>query len=263
MKKVFIAAAIIGTCGIASADSEVCNFSTDYNIDINEERVSFNKTDGDSFEFKNGGLIVNGKTVVLTKEQAQASQNLQQGARAMVPKIAEIAVEGAELGIKATTMVLTSLFGDDMEMQNDLIKPIEAMSEKIKQNISATTLNTEALEKSFEDAFDDEFSKVIETAAVKYSGKIVSNVISSIFSGDEEELKDFEFRMENLEKDIEVYVEDNAKELEKKAELLCGDMAALEAFDTQLEAVNGYPVNGLFHTDSDDGFNLNKLTINQ
>lgn len=262
MKKTLIAAAIMGTCGMASADSNVCNFSTDYNIDINEESVSFNKEDGDSFEFRDRLMLINGKAITLTDEQTRASLKLQQGARAMVPKIAEIAVEGAELGIKATTMVLTSLFGDDMEMQNELIEPIEAISEKIKQNVSATRLNTQSLEKSFDDAFDQEFEKMIEKAAVKYSGKIVSNVLSSIFSGDEEELKDFEFRMENLEKDIEVYVEDNAKTLEIKANSLCVDMAALEEFDTKLETVSGYPEGGLFHQDSNKGINFSDLKIN-
>jgi len=264
MKKILIAAAILGVSGLANADtqSNVCHFSTDYNIDINEQRVLFNKSDGDSVEFKKGKLLLNGEVVELTAAQAEASMNLQRGARAMVPKIAEIAVEGAELGIKATTMVLTSLFGDDQEMQNDLIKPIEKLSDKIKQNISASKLNTEALEKSFDEAFDNELEKVIETAATKYAGKIVSNVLGSIFSGDSEEMEDLEFRMENLEHDIEEYVEANAKELETKADSLCLDMAELDKFDAQLESVNGYPNDGLFQENDKDGFNVSNFSLN-
>lgn len=262
MKQILIAAAILGTSCLASADSELCNFSTDYNIDINQQRVQFNQSNGDSFEFKGDQLWINGKLVDLSQQQTEASLNLQQGARAMVPKIAEIAIEGAELGIKVATMVLTSLFGDDQAMQKDLIKPIEALSDKIKKNMSATQLNTEALEKSFDEAFDDEFEKMLEAAIIKFSGKIAANVLSSIFSGDSEELKDLEFRMENLEKEIELYAEENAKELEIKANLLCQDMAALDKFDTQLESVSGYPENGLFYQDNDNGFNFNHISIN-
>ena len=42
MRKALIAAAILGVCGIANADSNICNYSTDYNIDIDQQRVIFN-----------------------------------------------------------------------------------------------------------------------------------------------------------------------------------------------------------------------------
>lgn len=261
MKKTLIAATILGTCSIANAYSSDCSYSTDYNIDINEKRVLFSKEKGDSFEFKGDQLIINGNTVHLTKEQQKTSRGLQAGARAMVPKIAEIAAEGAELGIKATTLVLTSLFDDDPEMRQELLAPIEEISEKVKQNINKTQLNTEALEKSFDAVFDDKFEKVIETAVAKYSSKIVSNVLGSLFSGDKEEIEDLEFRMDNLEQDIEQYVEANATELENKADALCQDLKALDLLDNQLEQVDGYPKDGLFHSDNDGGFNFSGISL--
>ena len=251
MKKTLIAAALVGVCSGVSAHSNVCDYSTDYNINIDEEKIVFSQTDGDKFEFAGDSLLINNKALELDDDQLEASLALQKNARAMVPKIAEVAVEGAELGLKATTIVMVSLFGDDAQMQEDLIAPIEKLTDKIKANITTTSFNSETLDKSFDEAFDEEFETLMETAVTKYSGKIVSNVLSSVFSGDGEELEDLEFRMETMERDIEKYVEANAKELEVKAEALCDDMVKLEALDKQLESVDGYPEDGLIQQGKD------------
>ncbi|MCW8875684.1 MAG: YggN family protein [Kangiellaceae bacterium] len=262
MKKTFIAAALFGASGIALADSKVCDFSVNYDINVNDASVLFDKSNGDSIEFKGEKLFINGESVELTDEQRRASLELQRGAREMVPKIAEIAVEGAELGIKATTIVLSTLFGNDTDIQNELLKPIEAISDKIQEHISDTRMNTAELEKAFDNAFDEEFEQMIETAASKYSGRIVGNVLSAVFSGDQEELKDLEFRMESLETDIEKYVTENASEIERKAEELCLDMAVLDKFDSELESVSGYPKGGIL-TEDGDGLRLKNFSWNK
>ncbi len=260
-KKALIAAAIWGATSVAYAETTACNYSTDFDIKIDEVGVKFHKDGKKSVEFQNDRLLIDGKTVTLNDAQIAATRSLQQGAREMVPKIAEVAVEGAELGIKASTMVLTALFGDDEAMHQELIAPIEALSDKIQANINKTQMNTAELEKAFESAFDEEFEQVIEKAALKYSGKIVGNILSAVFSGDDEEVKDFEFRMENMERDIEKYVEANAKGLEEKAEALCQDIAALEKFDSVLESIDGYPENGIIQKDG-QGLNVKGLTWN-
>ena len=262
MKKTLIAAALFGASGVALADSKVCDYSVNYDINISDASVVFDKRNGDSIEFKGDKLFINGESVALTADQQEASFKLQQGARQMVPKIAEIAVEGAELGIKATTIVLSTLFGNDTDIQNELLEPIEAISDKIQQHITETRMNTAELEKAFDNAFDEEFEQMIETAASKYSGRIIGNVLSAVFSGDQEELKDLEFRMETLERDIEKYVEANVSDIEVKAENLCVDMAALDEFDTRLESVDGYPKGGIL-VEGGDGLQLKNFSWNK
>ncbi|TQV71037.1 DUF2884 family protein [Aliikangiella marina] len=261
MKKTLLTLALLGAMGSAQAHDSECRFSTNYDVTVEENEVVFAKKSGETIAFVGDELLINDEKVELTDEQREAAEALRENTKAMVPKIAEIAVEGAELGLKATTVVMTSLFGDDMDMQNELIKPIEEVTEKIKANITPKSFNSEALEVSFKEAFDEEFEEAIETAVSKYSGQIVSNVLSAVFSGDSEELEDFEFRMENLERDIETYVTDNAKDIEVKAEALCGDLAILEKFDTQLEGIDGYPTNGVFDTDGDGNLNFTNLSF--
>ena len=261
MKAIVLGLAFL-LAGNVSAETDVCNFSTDYNIEINDERLIFSQTDGDKFEFIDDQLRINGKLAELTPSQLKTSLQFQSEVRVTVANIALIAVEGAELGLKAATIALTALFGDDEQMQQDLLEPIAAVSEKIKANISATRLNTEALEKSLDQAFDDELEQVVETAVTKYSGKILGGLMRSIFSDDKEELNDLEFRMENLERDIETYVEANAQALEAKADALCADLVKLDKLDAEMEAVSGYPEGGLFRATDGGGFKISNLTLN-
>jgi len=247
--------------GNVSAETDVCDFSTDYNIEINDERMIFSQTDGDKFEFISEQLRINGELAALNPAQVETSLQLQSEVRAMVANIAQIAIEGAELGLKAATIALSALSGDDEQMQRDLLEPIAAVSEKIKANISATHLNTETLEKSLDAAFDDELEQVVETAVTKYSGKILGGLMRSILSGDKEELNDLEFRMENLERDIETYVEANASALEDKANALCADLVRLDKLDDQMEAVRGYPQGGLFRATGGGSFKISNLML--
>lgn len=261
MNKLLIATALAVISSTATADSGICNFSTNYSVDINDKQVTFEQPDGKAFVFIDDNLLIDGKPAVLSEEQHHASRQIQLGTRKMLPQIADIAIEGAELGVKATSIVITALMGDDETARQEILKPIEKINEKLKQNISETHLDTAALDKAFNETFDQELESTIEKAATKYSGKMIGNIFSAIFSGDSEELADFEFRMETLERDIETYVESNAEELEKKADALGLDLAELEKFDQQLEGVAGYPENGLFNTNEGKGCHFKSISF--
>ena len=262
MKKFFLAA-VLSVAGFGvSADSKVCQYSTDYNIEIDKTRVLFTKISGDKFEFKGANLFINSEKAELTAAQSRTVENIYQVTRQTVPKIAHIAADATELALKATTAVMTSFFGEDEEVHQDLIQPIEILADKIRENITVDNFNAEAMDKSFEDTFDKEFEVMMETAFSKYSGKIVGNVISTIFSGDTEELEDFEFRMENMGQEIEAFVESNAGDIEERAESLCEDFAKIDTYANLLLEVEGYPQDGLIVEGDADGFDVRSFNLN-
>jgi len=263
MRKTLIAVLLTSLVASVSADPNQCDYSVDYNININDQQIRFDKKNGDKVIFEGQRLKINGEFVALTDDQMLTSQKFQRRTRALVPKIAYIAVEGVEMGVKAATIAITSLFGDGEDVHQDLIAPIEAISEKVKANISETSLNTQALEDAFDEDFKSEIKKLVATALSKYSGKIVGQVIGAIFSGDNEEIEDFEFRMENMEHDIERYVEKQAEALEEKADELCIDLKAIAELDQQLESIDGYPKDGIIQEGSDHGFKISGLNINR
>ena len=260
-KSIIVIALTVASLSI-SAHSNVCKYSINYNIEINQQQIKFDDKNNRSLIFTSDQLLIDGKPAELTEEQLKTSRAFQAETRKILPKVAEIAIEGAEIGVKAVTIVVTALFGADDEVHADLIQPIEAIAAKIKANVSQHSLNTRALEKSFDEEFEQQIESLMSKAISKYSGKIVGQILGSIFSGDSEELEDFEFSMENLEHDIEMYVETHAQALEIKAESLCEDFAIIAKLDKQLEVIEDYPENGVIQIGSRDGLQISGLNLN-
>jgi len=259
MKRILLALMILMTSLSAVAHDNECNFSLDYNININDETIRFANDKNKTIVFSSDQIEVNGEKLVLTAEQQENSKEFQQRTRAIVPKIAEVAIEGAEIGVKAATLAVTALFGENQDVHKDLIQPIERISDKIKANINEKMINVETLENSFDNEFEQEIESLVAKAMSKYSGKLLGQIMGSIFSGDDEEIKDFEFRMENLEHDIETYVESQAKSLETKAEKLCEEMNILSELDDTLAEIDGFPELGVISLDVHEGMKFTSI----
>ena len=243
------------------AHSDVCDYSVNHNINIDKNSISFSGNASEEIIFTGDELMVNGETLELNKRQMEYSLAFQNETRQMLPKLASIAIESAELGLKATSIVVSSLFGSDAYVHDDLIKPIESITEKIKANVSSTVLNTKEIVNAFDESFDRELENLISTALSKYSGKLLSQIIQNIFSNDREEKADFEFRMENLEHDIETYIETNALAIEVQVENLCENFEKLADLDTKLESVEGYPERGVIEKGHQKGVQISSLSF--
>ena len=244
----------------AFANGAECHFSVSHDIEIVGQNLVFRKNN-QKLTFTPDQLFINGESASLTTAQLAASKELYRDTLTLVPKVSEIAIEGAELGIKAATMVVTSLFGAEQDVHKDLIEPIEALSQKIQDKISANAINTKALHHTLDEEIDQELERLLSRAMSKYAGRMASQLISKIFSGDSEEIEDLEFKMENLEHDIETYVESQAGSLEDKVNALCSDLDRLAEVDAQLESVKGYPVDGLIQVDSKGGFHVSSIDL--
>ncbi|MBV1908743.1 MAG: YggN family protein [Kangiellaceae bacterium] len=245
MKKIIVAATLCFSSFTLFAHNQICEYSLDYDINISESKISFTNDSLKDIIFHKDRLVIGGKQASLNRKQLKNSLKFQRKTRELVPKIAEIALEGAGIGVKAATLAVTALFGNDLEIKEDLLQPIESISNKIKANINDKMINVNTIETSLDTELEKEIENLVAKALSKYSGKVIGQILSTLFSGDEEEIKDFEFRMENLEHDIETYVESQADELEDKAEELCQQIELLSEIDQKLIGVEGYPKSGI------------------
>ncbi len=248
-----------------SFSNEQCSYSVDYDVKIDDQTIKLTHPKKKNITFIKGGLLIDGNSVELTSDQEVASNNLQARTRALVPKVADIAIEGADLGIKAATMVITALGGATSAEQKDMLEPLNKISQKIRDNVNHKTFNNKTLSDSFDKEIEEEIERFVAKAIRKFSGRMIGELMGAIFSGDKEseEMKDFEFRMENLEHDIETYVENNAKALEIKAEALCGDLKQMAEIDLVLESVDGYPKNGIIHEGKGHNLHINRFSLSE
>jgi hypothetical protein len=263
MKNTLLASLLAVSSLSASAHSnQSCEYGLDYNLQINPKSIQFTHPDRETVEFAGNTLVVGGVSLQLSQQQKALTEQFASKTRKVVPKIAEVAVEGAEIGLTAATLAVNALFGEDPQVHQDLIVPIKKISDKIKANINDEMINSKVIEESFDQELEQEIENLVAKALSKYSGKILGQVLSSVFSGDREQMKDFEFRMENLEYDIERYVESQASALETKAEVICEEIKILSDIDQKLTKASGYPAAGLITLGNDHSSKLSRIKIN-
>ena len=89
---------------VASADSSVCHFSSQYNIEVDENRVMFRKQGGSRYEFQRGNLVINDQQIKLAPGQQDSVTGIYETTRQLIPKLADIAAEAAELAKLADTV---------------------------------------------------------------------------------------------------------------------------------------------------------------
>ncbi len=209
-----------------------------FDIEIDEREVSISKESKEILLIDDSNqLFIHGKKQSLNTEQEQLVTEMGDGYRNLLPAIAAVAAEGAEIGVKAATMTLNALFVDDPEFNGQMLKKLDGISETIKENINATQFNgTLISHDSLGDKLDNEIGALVEEAVSKASAKTILTAVSQVFSGDEEELNDLEFRMEMFSADMEAEIEASAVHLELEAERLCLEVANLDLIETKLQA---------------------------
>jgi len=229
----------------AFAHPDQCDYSVAYNIEVTEKNLSFNHQNMASVTFYRDRLLVDGKPLILSERQMQASRDFDQLVRRMVPKVVDIAIDGAELGVKAATIVVSSLFEDDPQAFEDLVKPIAKIADKIKFNINSKNINTQSINATLDHELEQEIEKLTEKAVSKYAGKVIAQVFDSVFSSKDDASDSFSQRMDKMEKDLDQYVDTESRAIEKKAQALCGDLRQLAKLDETLESNKGFPESGL------------------
>jgi len=247
MKKTGVVILLLSSCMVASADSSVCHFSSQYNIEVDENRVMFRKRGGSRYEFQRGNLVINDQQIKLAPGQQDSVTGIYETTRQLIPKLADIAAEAAELALKTTTVVLTTFFGGDEEIYQELVRPIEVLADKIRENITADHFNAGAMDRSFEEAFDEEFELLLSTALGRYA-QTIGDVVAGLFSSEGPSIKDLAVRLEDMGEQLQSYVEASAHDIRADAELLCQDFAQLDLYDDQLLDLEGYPRQGLIHS---------------
>ena len=250
MHKVILLIVGVLASSLVSAHSEQCDYSMDFNLEISEQKLVFINQKVGKVEFFADRLQVDGQTLVLSKQQAKASRDFDQLARQMVPKVVEIAIDGAELGVKAATIVVSSLFEDDPQAIEDLVKPISDFADKIRADITEKQINTHSLNATLEHQFEQKIDQLVEKAFSKYAGKIIGQVFDAAFSIEDDSKSPFSQRMDKMQQNLDKYVEAESDVIEKKGEALCSDIKQLAKFDQVLESIKGYPATGLIQQDS-------------
>ena len=238
MRKTILAAACLLAAGSASAFSiethdsglGVCDLRSPYALRLDAAAVTFTRDSGTParVEMRHGTLVVDGRTIELSRADAERIAEYEATIRELVPEVKAVAAEAIEIAFTAVNQVaLTFATGADLER-------VTAKLAVAKSKAS------EFVDASFEREpwSDAQFEKLIEDTVVELVPEIAATAASAAvyaaLTGDEEKVKQIERKAEELERTLEREVESRAKDLERRAESLCPIVAGLDELESQL-----------------------------
>ncbi|MEE4245479.1 MAG: DUF2884 family protein, partial [Kangiellaceae bacterium] len=124
------------------AEISTCNYDFSYDIDINEKTVVISDDNKELLKIdQTNQLYLEGERQELNSKQQALVKDMGEQYRELLPTIANIAAEAAEIGIKAAALTLNALFVDDQAKADKLMVKLDGIGDKIRKNISNKHLN--------------------------------------------------------------------------------------------------------------------------
>ena len=226
MKLAVVACGLAGValCGAASAKDFRCDVDSDYDLSITPQSVILTREAGvpKAIVMRQGRLFIDDKWVSLSAEDSKRIAEYEKQARATMPLAQQIGRDAADIAFTALGEVAAGLSSNPKQTRANLDQARAGIDRNLAHAISANRFSGNELGHSIASAITEVLPIVI--------GDIVGGAVSAAFSGDQARLQ----RMDNLDKEIERRVEPRAKVLEKRAEVLCRRMEALDAIDDSL-----------------------------
>jgi len=216
--------ALLAACGGAAAKDLRCDVDSDYDLTVNDTSLIMTRATGTpkAIVMRQGRMFVDDRWVTLTPADSKRIADYEQQVRATLPLAQQIGRDAADLAFTALGEVAAGLSQHPADTRVKLDKARASIDAKLASAVRANRFNGNELGNGIASAVGEVLPTLI--------GDIVGGAISAAFSGDTARLE----RMNNLDKEIERRVEPRAKVLEKRAEVLCRRMEALDAIDDSL-----------------------------
>ncbi|MEH6394572.1 YggN family protein [Pseudoalteromonas sp.] len=218
-----------------SGDSCDVEFKNDVRIKPNELEIF--TADNNTMSFvEQGELKINGQTVALNGQQRQAITAYSNSLRSQLPEVANIALEGVQIAGVAIEEVANAFNIEGLDSINELMADIKVEVENTFYQQGTFVMGQQSFNQfgeNFENQFDEQIESAVQSAMMQSMGSILMAVGSELM-GSGGDMQAFEQRMENMGAEIEAKVEQQANQLEKRADALCGNFSTIAEQEQQL-----------------------------
>jgi len=170
-----------------------------------------------------GELSVDGQVITLTETQKQALSDYSDSLRVQLPRVASIALDGVELASVALEEVAHAFDLNSFDSFNMLLKQLnDEISETFYQQ-GAFVMGEQTFHEfgvHFEQKFEGHLEEAIESVMMESIGSILMSIGAEMI-GSGGDMDSFEARIENMGRQIEERVGQQAALIENKANSLC------------------------------------------
>jgi hypothetical protein len=204
-----------------------CDVESDWAISMHRRAFVFTKEGQVPAEVGLGGgrMFIDAREQKLSAADHARLARLENEMHAFVPQLREVATEAVDIAFTALTEVARGLASDPKASVADL----ETARKRIRAEMEAKPLT----------ALDgDAIGKVIGSIMVDYVPQIIGGAVSGALSaafGGEQKAKEFEKKMEAMERELDQKVEQRAKKLEPLAEAMCKRLQEMDRIDDELD----------------------------
>ena len=231
-------------------DDKQCEVSLNYDVSVEPSKLVVSEAQKEVYRIELGHLYVNGDKVELNdKQQALVNQYAGEVSK-QLPEVIDVVHDAVDIASTAVSMALTPLLGDAAGAKID--EMMDGLSQRIDtvayQNGDKFYLG--ATESSIEDTFGKEFEQEMEQLVQSSIGSMMMTLGSEMMKGDgesfEEKMNAFSAKMDKVGDDIEAQIEQQATDLEARADKLCDNFQQLVALESQMRsevpALRDYPL---------------------
>ncbi len=241
------------------AKDDACSFSFDHDLSVINNDITISQTGSTKvFIDYNNQLFINDQIQALTPQQQNLVDSYADNIRLLIPEVTAIAVEGVALGIDAASLALGTLLGEGDPDYLQFVQNVQNLGDRIVAKLDANNFDSRELERAFEEDFENEIETFVEQTVNELTPRLMAKVMTAALT-DGESMNDFEARAQNLESDIEAFVEPRAEMLEQRAEELCTIVQTLDAIETDLVS-SGLEKMDLIKADGQGDINLKNIS---
>lgn len=205
--------------------SRQCGLGTDFNVLADSGGIWLYRDSGSPREifFHGGELSVDRKLRPVSAADAQRLWQMESQARALMPKVAGLANEVADLSYDALGGVIEIMTGSWLNARK-----IERMRKQAHDYVDGT-LGKGRWE---QDAFGGNFERYVEDQAEAFKGSIARHLLFQIFTGRSDAIDE---RAERMGDELDAKLEARSEAIEAQAEAMCDQVDQLRALQDALE----------------------------
>ncbi|WP_245560574.1 YggN family protein [Colwellia piezophila] len=227
------------------AYAQECSINLNYGLIINPKHIRIVEQGQTQVQINNSKqLFIRGREIPLSNEQQQLLNSFSEGIRQQVPEIVSIAIEGADIGLKAVNKVVAGLTGENSAAQQKVQAKFDEIKWRIRARFNQSANNYYIAPQdlnNFDKMFAGEFEQEIEAMISASIGSILEAVGQSMLAdnsnneyGGETRISTYDKRLTSISQGLELDVTERAKALDKKAAHLCQKLTQLDLVEAQL-----------------------------
>ncbi len=218
-------AASAGEAKGTELSSRECGLSTPYNVQVDGGGVWLYRSEGTPREifFHDGTLSIDQRVQPVSDADAARLRRMEDGARALMPQVADVARESIAISYDALADVVRAMTTSERKARK-----VERHRERALAHVDGSL----GKGRWDQDVFDAKFQAEVGQSIEDITGSLVRSALWQVFTGRAERM---EARMDRADREIDREAEARSAALEERAHALCSQVVQLRRLQDALE----------------------------